>query len=405
MAFFQASIFNKGKKLLSDVLKGNTVERVCLNHIHLGGSVPLHSTWDMAKRDGNTRVSGNLSEFIQHVRKLISDAKSLDDYVSILHDVLEPPQMGAVNIGEAIRHSATYIQSTEGILEFGNGFGDGRLEAFRIGYAEVRFNPSKRAGPDIDLLTILESANTAAGRMGLIAKSQIGNQSTGRKGQTPKSTFKVKLILSFARDRDDTVNRAQAEAIAKARKYNKNICGIDLAGPESPEFGFDLSKEDDLNNVAEWFDIAGGTARGRNSLGRTIHIGETKYTDTDSMERALRRIQPERIGHGIKAYTTHTKGNNQLLNTIKDLGIVMELMPYSNYITGIVPDPREWEKILSTLDSFEIPYCFSTDSPCLHGVTLACELAMLMGYGALKPDQLIRSFHVAEKSMFRTKKD
>ena len=110
------------------------------------------------------------------------------------------------------------------------------------------------------------------------------------------------------------------------------------------------------------FDLAG------DDLGRTIHVGETLYTDMDTFVRTIEALNPQRVAHPIVAFREYWyKNDDRGLKLMQERKIVCELCVKSNLLTGAVKSLEEYKRILNTLEEFSIPFTFSTDAPSLQG--------------------------------------
>src|SRR5690606_29225764 len=98
---------------------------------------------------------------------------------------------------------------------------------------------------------------------------------------------RISAGLIFCMDRQFT--KRKNEIIAeKAMKYHRRgVIGIDFANYDKGDFSF-----------KEYADIV-STCK-KQGLGVTVHTGET--AQDDDMWEALEYLQPDRIGHGIRAY-------------------------------------------------------------------------------------------------------
>jgi adenosine deaminase len=139
------------------------------------------------------------------------------------------------------------------------------------------------------------------------------------------------------------------------------VVGIDLAGPESR---MNLSSETELAMVKACYETATNGAK----VGKTIHIGETDHTSVESMVKVIEAIEPHRIGHGIRAVKAAIEeGDYRAIDAIKAHGIVLEICPYSNLLSGAIRNMDEMRVILELLYENQVPFMLGTDGLCIHG--------------------------------------
>ena len=96
----------------------------------------------------------------------------------------------------------------------------------------------------------------------------------------------------------------------------------------------------------------------------------------------IEQLEPDRIGHGIKAaYDQRT------MEMIRERGIVLEVCPTSNLQTGVVKD---WEEFRWIFDQFRrngVRYTISTDGPEMLKTYIRDELATLGRLGILSLEE------------------
>jgi len=138
------------------------------------------------------------------------------------------------------------------------------------------------------------------------------------------------------------------------RYPHPRIVGIDLAGPECYE-------------TIEPFEPVYRRAK---SLGlhRTAHSGE--FCGPDHIRQTIRRLQVERIGHGITAAS-----DESLIRLLIEKDIPLEICPTSNVKLGAV---ASWEShpVRKLFDS-GVPMVIGTDDPAFFGNTLDDEYRQL----------------------------
>ena len=131
-----------------------------------------------------------------------------------------------------------------------------------------------------------------------------------------------------------------------------------------------------------------------------MHWGETPHTGIEIFKEGIIAVQPQRVGHPLTAVLHYweTKDDSGL-KLMAQKNIVAELCLYTYYLEKLLP-PDKVKDLLNTLDDYGVRYTFSTDSACLHGVTLAEEFGYLLVHGYATQEQLLRALKVAEETSF-----
>jgi adenosine deaminase len=99
------------------------------------------------------------------------------------------------------------------------------------------------------------------------------------------------------------------------------------------------------------------------------------------------------------AHAYWDRKNERGLRLLAERGIVCEICPWSNHLTGILPIERSGE-LLRLLDEFHIRYTLNTDSPALQKTSLALEIELLLTRGGAQPEQISQAFETADASTF-----
>ncbi len=107
-------------------------------------------------------------------------------------------------------------------------------------------------------------------------------------------------------------------------------------------------------------------------LRTTVHAGE--MAGPSSVWEALRVLDVERIGHGVRAIE-----DPDLVRYLADRKIPLEVCPTSNIRTGVYASIKD-HPVRSLFES-GVPLSISTDDPAFFGVTLNEELAGLRRLG------------------------
>lgn len=108
-------------------------------------------------------------------------------------------------------------------------------------------------------------------------------------------------------------------------------------------------------------------------LGTTIHAGEG--THPDAVREAVEELEVPRVGHGIAAAQ-----DPKLLRELADEGVVLEVCPTSNEITGAW-DPAAGEHPVMKLLAAGVPVVLGSDDPAFFGSDLPGERERLREWG------------------------
>ena len=203
---------------------------------------------------------------------------------------------------------------------------------------ELRFNPMKRnRGGEQDLDHIIAAASRGMDRATL--------------------EYPVKPGLIFCLDRAFPYELNEIIVEKAIGWRDRGIVGIDIAGPESSTFRVADYKR--LFRRARQF-----------GLGITVHTGESG--SVDEVARVVELLEPDRIGHGVKAAY-----DPRAMAMIRDRGIVLEICPTSNLNTRVVSGWDEFRWIFDTFRRNEIRFTINTDGPEMLQTYIRDELATL----------------------------
>ena len=220
---------------------------------------------------------------------------------------------------------------------------------------ELRFNPMKRnRGGERDLDHIILAAIRGLDLASL---------------EYPQ--VRAGLILMMDRTFDRRLNEIIVE---KAIRWaSRGIVGIDIAGPRPGGARYDYTQ---IVPMVEAAREAG--------LGVTIHVGEEGGDmGREEIAEVVEYLRPERIGHGILA-----AGEPELMHSLRDLGIVLEICPTSNLLTKALPDEDALRETLRRFVEHGVPFTIATDGPEMMRTHLRDELELLRRIGALDEDEL-----------------
>jgi adenosine deaminase len=314
-------------------------------HVHLGGAVDPAILWSMAHDQGFKLPSKDYWDFFQMITATQGKTKSLEEYLSILHRWTETIQSSPYAVERSVYEMI-----------------GGAYRRNNITLLEIRFNPMKRnRNGEQDLDHIIMAALRGMDRALL---------------EYPQ----VRCGLIFCLDRAFSFEK-NCVLGDKAIKYrNRGVVGLDFANSQHAGFKFSDYKDD----VKKWK---------KAGLKLTVHTGETE--ETNDIEEAIEILQPDRIGHGIKA--AYNKG---IMQVIKKNNIVLEICPTSNFATKAVKDKEELKLILKTFKKEKINFCINTDGPEVFQTNLLKEIEFLLQNKILNENDILEANKTAFASTF-----
>ncbi|NUQ82531.1 MAG: adenosine deaminase [Bacteroidetes bacterium] len=183
-----------------------------------------------------------------------------------------------------------------------------------------------------------------------------GARTVNREGKTT-----IRLLADIVR------NHGGESAVTRVDRLlplmGEDLIGIGLGGSEAgfPEEGF-----------------AAAFQRARSAGCRVVaHAGET--AGADRVEKAIRLLGAERIGHGI-----HSIQDPGVLSLLSARNIPLEICITSNHQTGAWPagEPHPVHRLLAA----GVPLTLNTDDPAFFGTTLADEARLFLQTGGSESD-------------------
>jgi len=215
-------------------------------HQHLGSSSTPHFLWELAHDQGIRIKEKDYWRFIGSIK--IKKTATQKQYHH-LFDVTQQIQSSPYAVEKAVHNAISYS-----------------YRKANVNTIEIRLNPMRRnKSGEHDLDKIILAA------------------CVGLKKASLEYPVKAGIIVETDRRFPQELNKI---LIDKAIAYKSfGVAGIDLSGPENKDFKINYL-EKSYNKAKE----AG--------LGLTFHTGET--STYDEMEEVVRKINPHRIGHGVK---------------------------------------------------------------------------------------------------------
>jgi len=299
-------------------------------HCHLGGAVAPAIMWGIAHSQGIKLPTKDYWEFRDMITVSPRRARSFDGYLQLFHWT------------ELIQSSPLAVERS--VYEVIGG-------AYRknnVTTMELRYNPMKRnRGGEQDLDHIIAAAVRGMDRATL--------------------EYPVKPGLLFCLDRAFPYELNEIIAEKAIAWRDRGVVGVDIAGPESATF-----------RVADYRRLFRRVRQ--YGLGITVHTGEAG--PVDEVARVVELLEPDRIGHGVKAAY-----DPRAMAMIRDRGIVLEICPTSNLNTGVVSGWDEFRWIFDTFRRNEVRFTISTDGPEMLKTYIRDELAALGRLGILSLEE------------------
>src|ERR671931_1953385 len=311
-------------------------------HCHLGGAVTPAIMWAIAHQQGIKLPTRDYWEFRDMIT-VSPHSRSFDGYLQLFHWT------------ELIQSSPLAVERSvyEAI--------GGQYRKNNVSRLELRFNPMKRnRGGEQDLDHIIAAAVRGMDRAVL--------------------EYPVKPGLIFCLDRAFPYELNEIIAEKAIAWRDRGVVGIDIAGPESATF-----------RVADYRRLF---RRARQyGLGLTVHTGESG--PVEEVARAVELLEPDRIGHGVKAAY-----DPRAMAMIRDRGIVLEICPTSNLNTRVVSGWDEFRWIFDTLRRNEVRFSINTDGPEMLKTYIRDELATLARLGILSMEEQVQAAEWARNASF-----
>ncbi len=319
------------------------LEELAELHSHLGGSVDPAVMWELAHSQGTKLPTKDYWNFVRLITANPGDHKTLGDYLE-LFKWTELIQSSPISVERSVYHTIA-----------------GAYRKNNITLCELRFNPMKRnRGGEQDLDHIMMAAIRGLDRASLEYPVRAG------------------IIICL----DRTFSHKQNEILLnKALKYqNRCVIGIDFAGPWRKDFKY--SEYRDLYKQAR-----------KAGLGLTVHAGEDE--GHESVATVLKYLEPDRIGHGIRATE-----NQSTMDILAERGIVLETCPSSNLDTRVIKDMEHMRSVYHKLKENRIKYTINTDGPEMLVTNLRNEMDLLLKNNVLSKEDLMRANKQAFSSSF-----
>lgn len=310
-------------------------------HVHLDGSIPLHTARELAARQGLP-----LYDEAELRRRMVAppDCRDLNEYLAVFDYPLS-----LIQTEEAIEYA---------VYAFLKTLSDQGLTA-----AEPRFATSLLTRGGLNQQQALEAALRGRARF-LSSPDNV-------------SGLEASFILCTMRGPRETNEKANFETLELAKAYlGKGVCAADLAGAEA------LFPTTDYRSL-----FARAAELG---LPYTIHAGEA--AGPESIRAAL-SFGARRIGHGVRCLE-----DPALVQELAKAQIPLELCPTSNLHTRIFAKMEDYP--IRPLLEAGVCITINTDNMTVSDTTLAREFSRITEALQLSEAELSVLEQNAEKARF-----
>lgn len=300
-------------------------------HLHLDGSVPPETLFQLAKEQGVPVPGETLAGYLEYIRRC-AQCGSVNEYLKMFDLPVAVMQDG---------NSLTRVTRELICL----------LYRQNLAYAEIRFAPQLHTRKGLSQAEAVEAV--LAGR---------------EQGLKECPGFDVGILCCMMCIGPETANwKENAETVEVTRAYlNRGVVGLDLAGAEGIV---------PLKNFAPLFQRAAELG-----IPCTCHAGDSQGPDTvrDAMDFGARRI-----GHGHHIYD-----DPELVQRAIREGITIEVCPTSNI--QCMTQPSYGQHPAKKLLDMGLNVTINTDNMTFAGVDLEAEYGHCLGEMGFTPEDLVK---------------
>ena len=312
-------------------------------HLHLDGAVDPKTLFELGLERGVDLPAKTLEQFIPFI-VAEPDCKSVNEY---LEKFALPTKI--------LQDKAALTRIAKELIE--------RIDAQKLGYAEVRFAPQIHT------------------QKGLSQQDAVDAVIEGMNSADRRNGIKTGLILCAMSFGDPESNKAEnLETIETGKQYiGRGVNAVDLAGAETlyplSDFGYVFDKARELG------------------LPYTCHAGDSD--GPDSVRAAVMEFGSRRIGHGHRVFD-----DKELCEIVRDLGVTFEISLTSNIQCDSQPSYalHPAKKMLDM--GINVTLC--TDNPVIAGVTIDSEYETAVKYAGFSENDLIKMSKNAINAAFIT---
>lgn len=300
-------------------------------HLHLDGSVPPETLFQLAKEQGVPVPGETLAGYLEYIRRC-AQCGSVNEYLKMFDLPVAVMQDG---------NSLTRVTRELICL----------LYRQNLAYAEIRFAPQLHTRKGLSQAGVVEAV--LAGR---------------EQGLKECPGFDVGILCCMMCIGPETANwKENAETVEVTRAYlDRGVVGLDLAGAEGIV---------PLKNFAPLFQRAAELG-----IPCTCHAGDSQGPDTvrDAMDFGARRI-----GHGHHIYD-----DPELVQRAIREGITIEVCPTSNI--QCMTQPSYGQHPAKELLDMGLNVTINTDNMTFAGVDLEAEYGHCLGEMGFTPEDLVK---------------
>lgn len=310
-------------------------------HLHLDGSVPPETLFQLAKEQGVPVPGETLAGYLEYIRRC-AQCGSVNEYLKMFDLPVAVMQDG---------NSLTRVTRELICL----------LYRQNLAYAEIRFAPQLHT------------------RKGLSQAGAVEAVLAGREqGLKECPGFDVGILCCMMCIGPETANwKENAETVEVTRAYlDRGVVGLDLAGAEGIV---------PLKNFAPLFQRAAELG-----IPCTCHAGDSQGPDTvrDAMDFGARRI-----GHGHHIYD-----DSELVRRAIREGITIEVCPTSNI--QCMTQPSYGQHPAKKLLDMGLNVTINTDNMTFAGVDLEAEYGHCLGEMGFTPEDLVKMSENSVRAAF-----
>lgn len=310
-------------------------------HLHLDGSVPPETLFQLAKEQGVPVPGETLSGYLEYIRRC-ARCGSVNEYLKMFDLPVAVMQDGN-SLARVTRELICLLYRQN------------------LAYAEIRFAPQLHTRKGLSQAEAVEAV--LAGR---------------EQGLKECPGFDVGILCCMMCIGPETANwKENAETVEVTRAYlDRGVVGLDLAGAEGIV---------PLKNFAPLFQRAAELG-----IPCTCHAGDSQGPDTvrDAMGFGARRI-----GHGHHIYD-----DPELVQRAIREGITIEVCPTSNI--QCMTQPSYGQHPAKKLLDMGLNVTINTDNMTFAGVDLEAEYGHCLGEMGFTPEDLVKMSEISVRADF-----
>ncbi|MBN2650932.1 MAG: adenosine deaminase [Spirochaetales bacterium] len=294
-------------------------------HLHLEGLASVETIWELKKKHNITFKNIETKEQLTEAFKVTN----LKDFIDLFINV--------------IQYSFQEIEDLRLLMNDAKNY----LKRNNIFYAEIFFAITKfiKMGFNYnEIATLLDEES---------------------KKIEKKEKIRIRFLIDVSRGFGPENAMSNLDLVIKHPK--NTIIGIGLGGDE------EKGPAEDYKEVFE--------KAHKNKLHAVAHAGEN--VGPYSIWNSINALKSERIGHGISCYQ-----DNELLETLKERQIPLEICPTSNFFTQAYATKYENHPIRKIFDA-GVNVTVNTDDPTIFNIEILQEYLNLIEHDIFSLDEII----------------